>query len=65
MSAIIAGIDSPTITRLKLTRGCLDKQMRETQKKLSGIFDPVHNHRTYREIIPAADKGACIPWLGE
>ncbi|KAH8108481.1 ras guanine nucleotide exchange factor domain-containing protein [Phellopilus nigrolimitatus] len=63
MSAVLAGIDSQTVMRLKLTRGCLDKHMREAQKKLSGLLEVTHNHRAYRDILPEPDKGLCLPWL--
>ncbi|THH08540.1 hypothetical protein EW145_g2641 [Phellinidium pouzarii] len=63
MSALLAGIDSQTVTRLKLTRGCLDKHMRETQKKLSCLLEISHNHRTYRDALPDPKKTLCLPWL--
>ena len=66
MCALIAAIDSPCITRLKLTRSCLDKSMKDLQKKLVSITDLHHNHRTYRELLPSSEKEvACLPWLGK
>ncbi|KAI5124038.1 hypothetical protein M0805_003867 [Coniferiporia weirii] len=63
MSALLAGIDSHTVTRLKLTRGCLDKHMREVQKQLSALLEIGHNHRAYRAALPDPKKAACLPLL--
>lgn len=65
MSALIAGLESVTVSRLKLTNGCLNKEMRKTRKELSALLDPSHNHRAYRDALSQRGKTSCLPCLGE
>lgn len=64
MSALLVGIESQAITRLKLTRGCLDKTLKENSKKLAGLLDISHNHQPYRKALPDPSKTSCLPYLG-
>jgi len=63
MLAIVTALQSPMITRLRLTFDRLPRDVKCTLDQMCKILDPRHNHAAYKEILRASNSPPCIPWL--
>lgn len=66
MFAVLGGLNSATILRLKKTWDALNVKYRNLMEKLRGVIDHTKNHRAYREALRAATAKdePVLPFLG-
>ena len=68
MSAIMVAIESPEVSRLILTRKCLEeKEFKHDLGSMSKLIDPKHSHMAYKDALPDPKdtNSQCVPILGE
>ncbi|KAL7424779.1 Ras guanine nucleotide exchange factor bud5 [Cryptotrichosporon argae] len=61
--AVVAGLNSSTILRLKKTWDALSSKYRVLMDRLRAIIDVTRNHATYRARMREV-TGPCLPFLG-
>lgn len=66
MFAVLGGLNSATILRLKKTWDALNVKYRNVMEKLRAVIDHTKNHRAYREALRAATAKdePVLPFLG-
>lgn len=62
MSAIVAALQSQTITRLRLT---YDGDAKRRTVQMSNTLDPRNDYAAYKAILRDSNSPYCIPWLGK
>jgi hypothetical protein len=64
--AIIGGLLSPPLMRLKKTAECLTEEASGTLKQLQSLIEPKKNHKYYRTLLAEAmtARSPCCPYLG-
>jgi hypothetical protein len=65
MSAIVTALQSPLITRLRLTYDGLPKDAERKIERMGNILDPRDNDAAYTVILKDSNSPPCIPWLGK
>ncbi|WRT64250.1 uncharacterized protein IL334_001181 [Kwoniella shivajii] len=63
MFAVLAGLNSSTILRLKRTWDALPSKYKTTIEKLRGVIEHTKNHAAYRARLREAPS-PCLPFLG-
>ncbi|EIW72489.1 hypothetical protein TREMEDRAFT_25574 [Tremella mesenterica DSM 1558] len=63
MFAVLAGLNSSTILRLKKTWDALPAKYRLMMERLRGVIEHTKNHQAYRARLRDA-VGPCLPFLG-
>jgi son of sevenless-like protein len=65
-SAIIGGLLSPAVMRLKKTAELVEIDTQNLMKELEKLIAPEKNHKHYREMLQVTllEKKPCCPYLG-
>jgi hypothetical protein len=65
-SALIGGLLSPAVMRLKKTNELVDSETQTMMKELEKLIAPEKNHKHYREVLQVTliEKRPCCPYLG-
>jgi hypothetical protein len=61
--AVLAGLNSSTIMRLKKTWDVLSVKYRLVMERLRGVIEHTKNHAAYRARLRDV-TGPCLPFLG-
>jgi son of sevenless-like protein len=61
--AILAGLNSSTILRLKKTWEALNQKYRTLMDRLNGVIEHTRNHSVYRGMLRET-RGPVLPFLG-
>ncbi|KAL6940512.1 hypothetical protein ACO0QE_004416 [Hanseniaspora vineae] len=65
MTAVISGLSSSPVYRLKKTWGLVTQAYRDKLTRLSAVMDSSRNFAKYREVLNhVKDDSPCIPFLG-
>lgn len=62
--AILAGLNSSPIHRLKRTKDLLPSRTKTLLEELKGLMDPGQNFSSYRNRLRSIDP-PCVPFLGK
>jgi hypothetical protein len=63
LCAIMGGLVSPPVSRLKRTLACVAEADLQLMQELERIIDPGKNHVHYRKLLEACQP-PCVPYLG-